>query len=153
MKVRILTGPHAGETQHVPRSQEIELQIKLGTIEVVPDPVIPPKPPVWGVRRTPLSGTVTLALFCDSCATITNYCGPATDENFASIERQSCSHVKAAGGIPKEARDLYAYSLNGVEPTTASHMFAAGVVGAGGSLQPGRQFRIDPQTGEKIPVA
>jgi hypothetical protein len=36
MKIRLLTGPRAGQIDHAPNSQEIQLQVKLGNIEIMP---------------------------------------------------------------------------------------------------------------------
>jgi hypothetical protein len=51
MQIIYKTGPKAGTTAHVPRSQEIQCLLDAGIIEEVPAP--PPAPAVvsWGVQR------------------------------------------------------------------------------------------------------
>lgn len=76
MKIIYKFGPRAGETAHVPRSQEIQVLLNAGIIEEVPltdgeraevvqsaGHTIPPNfsTPVWSVETSPHTGTLLVA--------------------------------------------------------------------------------------------
>lgn len=44
MLVKLLSGPDAGQTKHVPRSQEVDVLIGLGLLEILDDTPTPSKP-------------------------------------------------------------------------------------------------------------
>ncbi len=142
MLLRYLFGPKAGREEHVPVTPEIKTLVKEGIAEVVPPAPKPVAPPRWAIHRGVMADVITLQVVCDACQLRANYCGPATDENFANIEAHSCLHVKQAGGIPKEARDSYRYALEGHNAVSAVSFVAGGVAQAGGSLMQPAPFRL-----------
>ena len=145
MLLRYLFGPKKGQEVHVPITPEVKTLVAEGIAEVIPPAPKPVAPPRWALHRGVIADVLTLQVVCDACQLRANYCGPATDENFASIEAHSCLHVKQAGGIPKEARDSYRYALEGRDAVTEVGFVAGAVVQAGGSVIQPQPFRLDAE--------
>ena len=50
MRIKFLSGPQAGKFDHAPRSQQTDLLIKAGLVEVVPDEPQAPATVSWGTK-------------------------------------------------------------------------------------------------------
>jgi hypothetical protein len=104
VKIKFLSGPRAGEVSHAPKSQETQLLIDAGLIEIVPE-----KKPVaetrWGLGTGANSQQIFILGTCSlNCGTF-RYTGPA-----AQAKGQKFFHQCGASGpveIPDSVIEQY----------------------------------------------
>lgn len=106
MKIRFLSGPNAGKIDHAPVSQETDLLIKAGLVEVINDSA-EPLPPTFGVIFGVQNAGATLCATCPPCKRTEYYVGRPDKE---SIEKNFlpylCAHFKGAE-VPEPVREKY----------------------------------------------
>jgi hypothetical protein len=106
MKIRFLSGPNAGRVDHAPQSQETELLIKAGVVEIVTDT---PKPlPVhFGIVLGVQNLNSSLQATCPTCKRTDYYVGRPDKETIArNFLPYLCAHFKGVE-VPEHTRLAY----------------------------------------------
>jgi hypothetical protein len=108
MKIRFLSGPNAGKVDHAPiHSQEIELLIKAGIVEVLHEAPPAPLPVSFGIIFGYKNAGATLQANCPTCHRTDLYVGKPDRETIASnFLRFLCVHFKGVE-VPEQQRAAY----------------------------------------------
>ena len=108
MKIRFLSGPNAGKIDHAPISQETDLLIKAGLVEVVHEEPAPPAPPSFGVLYGYRNAGASLQATCPNCHRLDYFVGEPKREIIAErFIKFLCVHFRGAE-VPEQVLVQYA---------------------------------------------
>jgi hypothetical protein len=127
MQIRFLSGPNAGKVDHAPiHSQEIELLIKAGIVEVLHEAPPKPLPPSFGLIHGLQSAGCTLQASCPTCKRADFYVGRPDKETIAgNFFPYLCVHF-AGVELPEHTRAAYSQAWRPVPGLAGSKAAPSG---------------------------
>jgi hypothetical protein len=107
MKIRFLTGPKSGQTDHVENNSTTQTLINLGHIEVVTEAPPAPLPVSFGVIFGYHNSGATLQTTCPTCHRTDHYVGKPDRETIArDFLPFLCVHANGVE-VPEQTRLAY----------------------------------------------
>jgi hypothetical protein len=108
MKIRFLTGPKSGQTDHVENNSTTQTLINLGHIEIVTEAPPAPLPVSFGVIYGVQNSGATLQANCPTCHRQDHYVGKPDKKAIASLLLPFlCVHFRGVE-VPEATRLAYA---------------------------------------------
>src|SRR5437867_2203516 len=113
MRIKFLSGPQAGKFDHAPRSQQTDLLIKAGLVEVVPDEPLAPATVSWGVKFDSYGGPMLLGSCSRGCGLFRFLGKPESAHK--NYFQHSCGAMPVP--VPAEVIAQYKKAFDGAAPS------------------------------------